>query len=169
MSAPAPTRVAGVGVLVFVVSDGMTFAALLLGALMLRGAGRDWPARPAGSWAQLLVLTGLLLGGSALIALARRAGSRWLLAAAATALAFVTAEVLEWRALLRAAHGPAVDLRHASLFVITGLHGLHVAIGAVLLVAYGLRRAPASVVRALALYWLALDLAWVGILLVVYR
>jgi heme/copper-type cytochrome/quinol oxidase subunit 3 len=169
LSATASTRTSGLGVLVFVVSDAMTFAGLLLGALMLRRAGRDWPSAAAGTVGQLVSLTALLFAGSAFIAVARRRGSRWLLGAAAAGAAFVTGELIEWRALATAHHGPATDLRHASLFVITGLHGLHVTIGAALLVGYGLRGAAGSIVRAMALYWLALDVAWLGILLVVYR
>jgi cytochrome o ubiquinol oxidase subunit 3 len=162
------SRAAVVGGLVFVVSDGVTFAALLGGALALRAAGHDWPSGGA-SLAQLVVLSALLFAGSAIIALARRGRPRALWLAAALALAFVGGEVREWLALVAEQHGPGADLHHASLFVVTGLHALHVTIGALVLGWFGWRRTEGAALRVLGYYWLALDVAWLGIVAAVYR
>jgi heme/copper-type cytochrome/quinol oxidase subunit 3 len=163
-----PPRVAIAGGLVFVASDAITFAALLGSALILRLGGHDWPAGHA-SLTQLAILTVLLFGGSALIAAANRgARPRVLLGAAVLGLAFVGAELLEWRALLHGSLGPRADLRHASLFVVTGLHGLHVLAGAIALALLGLRGRLGGAARVLSYYWLALDLAWLGIVGTLY-
>jgi cytochrome o ubiquinol oxidase subunit 3 len=159
-------RTALTGGVVFVLSDAVTFAALLTGAMMLRFAGRDWPSAHA-STPQLLGLTALLFGGSAVIAIGKRR-PRLLGLAAALGLAFVGGEIIEWRALLQAHEGPSADLRHASLFVVTGLHGLHVTIGALALLWYGMKRGSKTAVRILSYYWLALDVAWVGIVAGLY-
>jgi heme/copper-type cytochrome/quinol oxidase subunit 3 len=90
------------------------------------------------------------------------------LGAAALGFAFVGAEGLEWRALLRGSLGPTADLRHASLFVVTGLHGLHVLAGAIALFTLGLRRRLDGAVRVLSYYWFALDVAWLGIVGALY-
>lgn len=164
----ASPRVAVTGAIVFVVSDAITFVALLGAAITLRLAAHEWPQGEGASIAQLAALSALLFAGSGAIALASTARPRWLLVAAAFALAFVAGELIEWRALLRAQHGPASDLRHASLFVVTGLHALHVTVGALLLARLGLRGATSVALRVLSLYWVALDLVWLGIVGALY-
>jgi heme/copper-type cytochrome/quinol oxidase subunit 3 len=153
--------------MVFVCSDAITFLALLGGALALRAERRDWPTGGA-SLGQLFLLSVLLFAGSGAIAWARRGAPRALLVAAALGLSFVGVEMMEWRALLAAHLGPAADLRHASLFLVTGLHALHVTVGAIALAVYGLRGPLGNVASVLSYYWLALDLAWLGIVGALY-
>jgi len=147
---------------VFVVSDAITFVALLGAAASMRGREVEWPAG-APSWALLGALTVLLFAASALLAAARRAPAL-LFAVAALGVAFVAGEAYEWRTLVREHLGPGADLRHACLFVITGLHAAHVLAGSL----YAAIRRPKDT-AVLQMYWAALDVAWVAIVLVVYR
>ena len=132
--------------------------------------GREWSHAQLGSTAQLIALSALLFGSSAFLYAAQRGAPRVFLAlAAVTGALFVTGELLEWRALASSGQGPAADLRHASLFVVTGLHGFHVAAGVAVALGSALRGPRGSVLRVLSLYFGALDLAWLLIMLVVYR
>lgn len=163
-----PPAAIDAGAAVFVVSDAITFVALLAASAVLRS--REPSGAPLGALAQLAGLSVLLLAGSVLLSLAQRRSARGAyLATAASAFAFVLGELYEWRGLLAGGHGPAHDLRHGSLFVVTGLHALHVFIGGVVAVVLALRSDRGRAGRVLGWYWLALDLAWIGIVLVVYR
>ena len=166
MTAPAPSAATvDTGAAVFVLSDAITFVALLGASAALKVL--EPPARMA-TPLQLAVLTALLFAGSATFGIARRLPRLAYLLLAAFGLAFVVGEALEWRALLAHGLGPACDLRHASLFVVTGLHALHVLIGAVVALVISARRDRARAGRVLSWYWAALDVAWLAILLVVY-
>ncbi|MEO6954439.1 MAG: hypothetical protein ABI321_21760 [Polyangia bacterium] len=161
MSHVLPRRALLTGGATFVVSDALTFVALLWAAAWFRHQALEWPgAHP--SWALLGGLTVLLFGASALLQIGRPAA---LFGVVLLGLCFVGGEAWEWRELVRHGEGPSADLRHASLFVVTGLHAIHVVCG----VAYALRVALARRTSSiLPLYWGALDLAWVGIVVVVY-
>lgn len=161
MSHVLPRRALLTGGATFVISDAVTFVALLGAAASLRRQGLEWPgAHP--SWAVLGGLTVLLLAASALLSVGRPAA---LVGVTLLGLLFVGAEAWEWRALVRHGEGPTADLRHASLFVVTGLHALHVLVGAAYALRVALARGTTSI---LPLYWAALDAAWLGIVLVVY-
>ncbi len=168
MSHTAPPAAVDSGAAVFVLSDAITFVALLAASAVLQK--HEVSAGPLASTAQLVTLSALLLSGSAMLAVAQRASSRIAyVITALSALAFVLGEVREWKLLVAAGQGPALDLRHGSLFVITGLHALHVFAGALVALSLALRTEHGRAGRVLGWYWLALDLAWVGIVFVVYR
>lgn len=161
MSHVLPKRALLTGGATFVVSDAITFVALLGAAASLRHQGLEWPGAHS-SWALLAGLTVVLFGASALLQVGRPVA---LFGVALLGVLFVGGEAWEWRALLRHGEGPAADLRHASLFVVTGLHALHVVCGAAYALRVALTRRTSSV---LPMYWAALDVAWIGIVLVVY-
>lgn len=168
MSHAAPPAAVDTGAAVFVVSDAITFVALLAASAVLQK--HEVSGGEVASTTQLVTLSGLLFAGSAMLVVAQRASSRIAyLATALSALAFVLGEAREWKLLVAAGQGPAIDLRHGSLFVITGLHALHVFIGALVALSLALRTERGRAGRVLGWYWLALDLAWVGIVFVVYR
>jgi heme/copper-type cytochrome/quinol oxidase subunit 3 len=165
-----------VGMAIFLASDAMGFAGLLLAYALLRAQARAWPD-PTVRFDRALgaVLTALLLvsGGTMNAALAaarggRPAARRWLLVTAALGAAFVAGQAIEFRALAGAHHlGLAADQAASIFYVVTGFHGLHVAAGVVVLLGLS-RRAARESVEVASLYWQFVDLVWIVIFTVLY-
>lgn len=179
------------GMWVFIGSEILFFGALLLSYAYGRS---QWPAGFAAASRQTDVLLGtfntaLLLSSSfcaALAVAAREAGdavrtSRLLMLTASMGVAFLAVKGIEYRKewheglfpgpgfhLPGAATVPqGAQLFFAFYFVATGLHALHVAIGAALVawLAVGQRRgrpwAGGASVATAALYWHFVDIVWV--------
>ncbi len=169
--------------LLFILSEATFFALLLLAYVFLHGAGAG--PRAAGTLDPVRTggFTVVLVASSATFWLAERrlrAGGRRAFAGlvaltVALGIAFLAGQAGEWRHLLAAGVAPRSDPFATSFFTLTGFHGLHVAVGIVLLaVAAGLggRGAPtergAAVVASAGLYWHFVDAVWVVIFSVVY-
>jgi cytochrome c oxidase subunit 1 len=97
--------------------------------------------------------------------------SRFLWGAGASGLTFIALKLIDYTALLDAGLHPARSLAAACWFVLTGAHGLHV-LGGVVAMIWIARTATrvsalclAERLRALRLYWVFVDLVWIGILL----
>jgi len=161
---------------IFLGSDAMGFGGLLLAYAVLRARAAAWP-EPALRFDRPLAaaLTALLLASSATMtaaATAARAGRstarRWLLATAALGAAFVAGQAIEFSALAGAHHlGLATDQAASIFYVLTGFHGLHVAVGVAMLLACA-RRPAGEPVEVATLYWQFVDLVWIVIFTVVY-
>jgi cytochrome c oxidase subunit III len=144
--------VAKVGLGVLLATIGSLFA-LFISAYLMRMQLADW--RPVPKPTLLWVNTGVLLLSSAALQWARYAADRddlggvrsGLLAAAGSALVFVTGQLLAWRQLGAAGSFLTSNPASSFFYLITALHGIHVLGGLV-----GLGR---SVVRA----WRGRDLA----------
>lgn len=165
----------------FLVSDALTFAGLLIGLWAMRLGSPSWPNRAEVMNIKLAaVMTAILLCSSLTMALsvyAMRQGLKrsaiWLLVATIAAGAvFAGAQAFEWTHFIRegAALGGnpwGVPAFSFTFFVITGLHGLHVVGGIVYLWAMAVRIAKgASTEEGLevaGLYWGFVDLVWVFI------
>jgi len=164
---------------VFLATDAMGFAGLLLAEALLRARDASWPD-PGVRFDRGLagVLTVALLVSSATMASAVAAAraERWrvarrlVLITAALGVAFVLGQLIEFRALLVDRHvGLATDHAAGLFFVIAGYHGLHVIIGVAVLLALGARNARgASSIEVAALYWQFVDVAWIVIFTVLY-
>lgn len=185
---------------IFLASDVMGFAGLLLAYAMLRVRAASWPS-PATRLDRPLaaVLTFLLLASgatmTAAVTMARggawRGARRLLWLTAALGTVFVAGQAVEFRALATARHvGLTADHAAATFYVITGYHGLHVLVGAVILgvlaartvatpsVAAGARLDGANAARPFrpllgtlevaSLYWQFVDLVWIVIFTVLY-
>jgi cytochrome c oxidase subunit III len=178
------------GMWVFLISDALTFAGLLLAYGVLRaGSPRWWPSdEPALGIDFTAVLTFLLICSSVTMVLAvaaaheerRRATARYLALTIVGGLLFLTGQAHEYFG------GPGPGLiarglvfgrsaRATTFFLITGFHGLHVLTGVfVLMVA--LARAgfswrsgvDADVVEAVGLFWHFVDLVWILVFTLVY-
>ncbi|HEU0118922.1 MAG TPA: cytochrome c oxidase subunit 3 [Bryobacteraceae bacterium] len=171
------------GMWLFVVSDLLTFATLLVVYTALRLATPDWP-HPFTLSPAILYATGMtivLLGSSltmvwavsAMEAHNRPRTVRWLLATIAGGTAFIVLHLAEWRHLLQVDHiTPAASLFGAVFYAVTGLHMLHVAAGIVYLavltggVARG--RFTAEDVETGGLYWHFVDLVWMFVFPLIY-
>ena len=175
------------GMWLFIVSDAITFASLIMAYSYVRVASVNWP-RPFAFWPSIInavVMTIVLLTSSITVVMAvraskmgqRRTTARWLAATIAGGLLFDALHIHEWLGLIgegvRLFKNPwGVPMFGASFFALTGLHMLHVTIGVVYLgvVAWGFRRSKytAEDVEISGLYWHFVDLVWMFLFPLVY-
>jgi cytochrome c oxidase subunit 3 len=165
----------------FVSSEVMFFGGLFASYFLLRGTTTPWP--PDGTVETTLVLplvlTACLLGSSATVhagagaahAGRRRDAARWLGITIGLGAAFLAGQAYEYSQLAAEGAAASADVFSTLFFTITGFHGLHVAIGLVMLVTVLLRldryggRGP---VEAAACYWHFVDAVWVVVFLTMY-
>ena len=177
MRARPPGRSAGdIGLWVFI-GVACSLFSLFIAAYLMRMEGSDWsPIAPP--W-QLWLSTGLLLAGSIVLARAGAAarmpgqleGRRFrilLRAGGACAVAFLLVQSWAWRALLIAQIGPNGNPAGSFFYLLTAMHGLHVAGGlvgwAVTILATWRNADPARVARLTVLcarYWHFLLAVWI--------
>ncbi|HWL70862.1 MAG TPA: cytochrome c oxidase subunit 3 [Geminicoccus sp.] len=172
VEAAASLRRAKAGLVVFLGVAGSLFALFVSAYLMRMGAADWWPLPlPRILW----INTGLLMAGSLGLhgaQVATRHGStaamrQGLLLGGAAALAFLLGQILAWRELLAAGHGLAGNPAASFFYVLSGVHGLHVAGGLVALghtTAWAWRDPGSARTRVLvelcATYWHFLLLVW---------
>ena len=189
--APYATGSKKLGMWLFVVSDSLTFSALLMAYSYLRLATPNWPTpfpfTPAIVYAT--VMTFCLLSSSLTMVMAVSAAHRhdhrrtvwWLLATMAGGLAFVALHTREWFHLinegLRPWHTPWPEwpdtpLFGSTFFGLTGMHMLHVIIGVIYLgiiaLGFGTKKFSSEDVEVSGLYWHFVDLVWMFIFPLVY-
>jgi len=175
------------GMWLFIVSDTLTFSALLLAYSYVRLANPDWP-RPfeiypaiAKSTAMTVILLlsslTMVLGVAAAHKNDRRKAVRWLLLTALGGVAFVVIHITEWFTLFREGYTPwstpqGVPLFGAAFFGITGLHMTHVTIGVIYLLimafGYGKEKFTSDDVEVSGLYWHFVDLVWMFVFPMLY-
>ena len=174
------------GMWLFIISDSLTFSALLVTYSYVRLASTDWPTPFHGSSIALAsVMTFCLLSSSLTMVMAvaaahqdrRKQAARWLFATIAGGLAFIVLHVNEWLGLIHEGMKPfsnpwGTPLFGATFFALTGLHMTHVAVGVIYLtiVALGFRagRWGGTDVEVSGLYWHFVDLVWMFIFPLVY-
>jgi cytochrome c oxidase subunit 3 len=175
------------GMWLFILSDSLTFSALLIGYSYVRVASRAWPT-PFHFWPSVVmatVMTLLLLSSSLTMVLAvsaahrgdRRGAIRNIGLTILGGMGFIVLHVNEWLTLIhegvRLWQNPwGVPLFGATFFALTGLHMTHVASGLVYLavIAAGLARGryDGEDVEVSGLYWHFVDLVWMFIFPLVY-
>jgi heme/copper-type cytochrome/quinol oxidase subunit 3 len=176
------------GMLLFIASEAVFFAVLILAFVYYRPA---WIGRPEAGGAHALdvgltgLFTLLLLGSSVTVWLAERslrrgdpAGMRrWLLVTVLLGAVFIAGQVLEYVQLYREGITIASGLFGTTFFTLTGFHGLHVLGGLVALAtllgaaqagAPQLRRPHATALESTSLYWHFVDVVWVFVFGIVY-
>jgi cytochrome c oxidase subunit 3 len=175
------------GMWLFILSDSLTFSALLVGYSYVRVASGTWPT-PFHFWPSIVmatVMTLLLLSSSLTmvfgVAAARRDDTRravrFILLTMLGGLAFIGLHLNEWMNLIREGVGLSgnpwgVPLFGSTFFTLTGLHMAHVASGVIYLgvVAAGLgsKRFTSEHVEISGLYWHFVDLVWMFVFPMVY-
>ena len=168
------------GMWLFVISDAITFATLLVVYAYLRIAAPSWP-RPFHFAAGMLFavfMTIVLLSSSLTMVTAiramqqgdRRAAARWIFATIACGIGFIVLHAIEWSRLLKETWSE--PLFGPTFFTITGFHMAHVAAGVIYLTIIGsgvLRgKFTAKDVEVSGLYWHFVDVVWVFIFTLVY-
>ncbi|MBK9167284.1 MAG: cytochrome c oxidase subunit 3 [Bryobacterales bacterium] len=175
------------GMWLFIVSDTLTFATLLIVYTYLRMAAPSWPTPFHFSPGILFatVMTFVLLASSFTMVLGvramsegdRKAAVRWIGATMTGGLLFIALHLTEWRSLIAEGMRPFSNpwgdpLFGATFFTITGLHMTHVAAGVLYLgvIAAGVARGRFSAedVEVSGLYWHFVDLVWMFVFPLVY-
>jgi len=152
---PAP---ATIGLSVFLGVVSMLFGLFITAYAMRMDRAPDWSVL-AMPW-QLWLSTSLLVAGSVLLARAARRGERVaLVGAGLCALAFVASQLWAWQALADARVSFTGNPAASFFYVLTALHGLHVAGGLIAWVRV-LRRPGPERIALLARYWHFLLALW---------
>lgn len=175
------------GMWLFIVSDSLTFSALLVAYSYVRAAN-DWPTPfhffPSIIFASAMTLVLLsssltmVYGVSAAHHGARRAAVKWIWLTAFCGLLFVLLHSYEWLHLMHDEgmypwkNNYGSPLFGGTFFLITGLHMFHVITGIVYLavVALGYRRGKwgPEDVEVAGLYWHFVDLVWMFVFPLIY-
>ena len=181
------------GMWLFIMSDSLTFSALLVGYAYLRLSSDSWPTPFDFSPGIIFstVMTACLLSSSLTMVMAVLASQRgdrggvvkWILATMAGGTAFIVLHLIEWNHLIHEGVRPfqlpaewlkefganASPLFGATFFAITGLHMFHVLTGVVYLgVTAARKRATHEDVEISGLYWHFVDLVWMFVFPLIY-
>ena len=171
----------------FIISDAVTFAAILFAYGYLRNATPDWP-RPfkfSPSVVNVIFMTFILVTSSLTMLLGVRAAKagdksgavRWTFVTAAGGVLFALLHIREWLGLIhegvRLFQNPwGSGVFGAAFFSITGLHLAHVTGGVIALVIVALRykrgRYNSDDIEVCGLYWHFVDLVWMFVVPFVY-
>jgi cytochrome c oxidase subunit 3 len=185
---PYATNSKKFGMWLFIISDALTFSALLFAYTYSRVANPDWPKpfefTPAIIFSS--VMTFALLTSSLTMVMAVHAmnsGNRascvkWIIATVIAGGTFVVLHLSEWLKLINIEHVTPfsnpwnVPLFGATFFGITGLHMTHVVIGIIYLLiicqAVARGKFKAEDVEVAGLYWHFVDLVWMFVFPLVY-
>jgi cytochrome c oxidase subunit III len=185
---PYATNSKKFGMWLFLISDSLTFSALLFAYTYCRVAEPNWP-KPFNFSPSIIfssIMTFCLLTSSLTMVMAvhamnhgnRKATVRWILATMAGGIAFVALHLTEWLRLINDEHvtpfsNPwGVPLFGGTFFGLTGLHMTHVIIGVIYLAiicqAVGRGKFKFEDVEVSGLYWHFVDLVWMFIFPMVY-
>lgn len=181
------------GMWLFIVSDALTFSALLIGYSYLRVSSGQWPTpfKFSPSIIFSTVMTLCLLASSFTMVMAvsasarrdRKKTRRWIMATMVGGLAFLVLHIYEWKHLIDEGLTPkslpaewlerwpnASFLFGSTFFSITGLHMFHVFTGVVYLgvIALRVRRMAHEDVEISGLYWHFVDLVWMFVFPMIY-
>lgn len=175
------------GMWLFIVSDSLTFSALLIAYSYSRLNSPNWP-RPFPFNPSIIfatVMTVVLLASSLTMVMGVSAASRgnrgaavkWVLATMLGGLLFIGLHLREWFHLIGEGLRPFSNhwgspLFGAVFFGVTGLHMTHVAIGVIYLgiisLGFGRGKFSAEDVEVSGLYWHFVDLVWMFVFPMVY-
>lgn len=162
------------GMLFFIASESIFFLGVVVAYAVFRAEGLV-TAKAQLDIGRTALFSVLLFGSSGTMAIAAGRRSRsWLLATAALGAVFLAGQGLEYMRLFDAGIRPGTALFGTTFFTLTGLHGLHVLVGLVLLgslfaaAGAGPRRVSAAAWESISLYWHFVDAVWVVVFGVVY-
>jgi cytochrome c oxidase subunit 3 len=171
----------------FIISDAVTFGAMLFAYGYVKNASADWPEpfKFSPSIFNVILMTFILVTSSLTMLIAVRAaksgdkagGIRWTFITVAGGVLFALLHIREWFGLIGEGVRPFTNpwgspMFGAAFFSITGLHLLHVIGGVIALtvVALGFQRGryKADDIEIWSLYWHFVDLVWMFVVPMVY-
>ena len=181
------------GMWLFIVSDSLTFSALLIGYSYVRYSSDQWPTpfpfSPSIIFSTIMTLCLLsssltmVMGVSASARGDKKGVRKWLLLTILFGVAFLVLHLIEWNHLIGEGLRPfslpeewlhrwpnASPLFGATFFAITGLHMFHVFTGAIYLavVAARVNKLKHEDVEISGLYWHFVDLVWMFVFPMIY-
>ncbi len=175
------------GMWLFIISDALTFSAMLVSYSYSRLANPDWPRpfpfNPAiiFSTAMTVVLLAssltMVMGVAAAHRGQRGAAVKWILATMAGGAIFVGLHLTEWMHLIEEGVRPfsnpwGAPLFGAAFFGVTGLHMTHVTVGVIYLgiisIGFGRGKFSSEDVEVSGLYWHFVDLVWMFVFPLIY-
>jgi cytochrome c oxidase subunit III len=185
--APFATGSKKLGMWLFILSDAITFSALIMAYSYVRVASAAWPT-PFEFYPGIVkatVMTVILLTSSVTMVMAVRAAKlqqrsnvvKWMVATMLGGLTFVIIHATEWVGLIREGvrlfKNPwGAPLFGAAFFTLTGLHMTHVFCGVIYLgivaVLTSKGKLSSEDVEVSGLYWHFVDLVWMFIFPLVY-
>lgn len=163
----------------FIMSDALTFASLLIAYGFMRLTSPSWPVRTEIFDMRLITfMTFALISSSASMAMAVGAAKgrnaahavKFLGATIVGGIIFLGCQAFEWTHFIREGATPfknpwGVPQFSGSFFVVTGFHGLHVLSGVLVLLVVLIRALrnnySAEGVELAGLYWHFIDIVWV--------
>lgn len=173
------------GMVLFLFSEGMLFAALVSAFLVLSAGAPAWPPPgqprlPVAATAAntfLLLLSGWTMLRS--VGEARRGGpalARWILTTLLLGVAFLAGQGIEWARLLRYGVSSQAGVYGATFYAVVGIHAIHVAAGLIVL-AVSLRRVLRGAYTSArheglvlgSWFWLFVVLVWPVLYLLLYQ
>ena len=180
------------GMWLFIMSDSLTFSALLIGYAYVR-ASNVWPT-PFKFYPSIVfssVMTLVLLSSSLTMVMAVSASAKkqlasarkWIIATAVLGVTFIVLHLIEWNHLIHEGVKPfqlpaewleqwpgATPLFGATFFGITGMHMFHVFTGCIylLVVAGRIKKLKHEDVEISGLYWHFVDLVWMFVFPMIY-
>jgi len=180
------------GMWLFIMSDSLTFSALLIGYAYVR-ASNVWPT-PFKFYPSIVfssIMTLVLLSSSLTMVMAVSASARgeksktrnWIIATAMLGVTFIVLHSIEWKHLIDEGLSPfalphewagkwpgASPLFGATFFGITGMHMFHVFTGCIylLVVAGRVKKLKHEDVEISGLYWHFVDLVWMFVFPMIY-
>jgi len=171
----------------FIISDAVTFSAILFAYGYLRNASPNWPQpfKFSPSIVNVILMTFILVTSSLTMLIATRAAKsadkaralRWTFITVAGGVLFALLHIREWSGLIKEGvklfENPwGSPMFGATFFAITGLHLTHVLGGVIALtvVALGYKRDRynADDIEIWSLYWHFVDLVWMFVVPMVY-
>lgn len=167
---------AGFGMVVFLASDVMLFAPFFAAYFLLRGTTAEWPpadveldvARAAIATVVLVASSFTLVAADRALALGRRRiAGRYLLVTALLGTGFLVNQLDEYSSIDFSADSHPYG---STFWLLTGLHGAHVAAGVAALLMLFIRSVRARdlvavepFAGAVSAYWHLVDIVWIGV------
>jgi cytochrome c oxidase subunit III len=169
-----------VGVMIWLGSELMFFSGLFAAYFTIRANFHHWPPLDGKQldYVQAGIFSVILLVSSPTFQMGvwaeergdRRKARRWIVTSFILGAGFVANTLYEWHDFASSHHGPALNAYWSLFFIMTGIHGLHVALGLVAMIFLlgrmkGQEGDPGetNVFQAVGYYWHFVDFMWVGI------
>jgi len=170
-----------VGVMIWLGSEIMFFSGLFAAYFTIRsGNATHWPLLggakldyiQAGIFSVLLLVSSptFQIGVWAVERGERAKARTWIIISFLLGAAFVANTLYEWHDFASSHHGPALNAYWSLFYIMTGIHGLHVALGLLAMIfLLGRMTGPkgdpgeTNVYQAVGYYWHFVDFMWVGI------
>ena len=168
-----------VGVVIWLGSELMFFSGLFAAYFTIRAGAKVWP--PPGTKLDLVqagIFSVILIASSPTFQIGvwdvekgnRRNAKIWIVISFLMGAAFVANTLYEWHDFLSKGFAPHTNAYWSLFFIMTGIHGLHVALGLVAMIFLlgrmkGMAGDPGetNVFQAVGYYWHFVDFMWIAI------